>query len=81
MSDKERTFADELRAEADLLRRRFVYHTRPKRLLTMEEAGELCRRMESPVDTGNQLLSEQRDLPQEPSEVTIRRQRDEGWER
>jgi hypothetical protein len=46
MSDKERTFADELRAEEELLRRKFVYATRPKRPLSMEEAEALHRRME-----------------------------------
>jgi hypothetical protein len=40
------TLADELRREADLLRRRLVHHTRPKGSLTMDEAADLCRRMD-----------------------------------
>lgn len=42
----ERTLADDLKHEADLLRRRFVHHTRPKGPLTLEQARDLCKRMD-----------------------------------
>lgn len=40
-----RTLANDLREEADQLRRRFVHHTRPQRPLTLQEAIDLCRQM------------------------------------
>lgn len=40
------TLADDLRAEEELQRRRFVHATRPKHPLSMEEAIELHKRME-----------------------------------
>jgi hypothetical protein len=39
------TLTDDLRAEGDQLRRRFVHHTRPKGPLTIEQAQKLCERM------------------------------------
>lgn len=36
-----KTLAEELAIENELLRRRFVYYTRPKRPLTMDEARKL----------------------------------------
>lgn len=53
MNDEHKpTLADDLRAEEELQRRRFVHATRPKRPLSMEEAVDLHRRMEGnkPVD-------------------------------
>lgn len=43
------TFAEAYRREAELLRRRFVFATRP-RSMTMEEAADLCRRVQGEVD-------------------------------
>lgn len=43
---KETTLADDLKREGDLLRRRFVHATRPKGPLTMDQARDLCRRMD-----------------------------------
>jgi len=42
----EKTLAEELRDEAELHRRRFIHATRPKRPLSMDEAADLCRRIE-----------------------------------
>lgn len=42
---KEKTLAEDLREEAERLRRRFIHHTRPRGLLTLEQAIELCERM------------------------------------
>lgn len=53
MTDTTKTLAESLAEEAELLRRRFVYHTRPKGPLTMDQAIDPCRRMEG-VD-GEQL--------------------------
>lgn len=39
------TFANDLKREADQLRRRFVHHTRPNQPLSMDEARELSERM------------------------------------
>jgi hypothetical protein len=39
------TLADDLKAENELLRRRFVHATRKRGPLTMSEARDLCRRM------------------------------------
>jgi hypothetical protein len=50
MSDKPRSFAEELAREGDLLRRRFVHHTRPKGPLTLEQAKALCERMGEATD-------------------------------
>ena len=44
---KETTLADELKHEGELLRRRFVHATRPKGPLTLDQAADLCRRMDS----------------------------------
>lgn len=41
-----KTLAEDLREEAEQLRRRFVHHTRPKRPLTMNEARALCEAMD-----------------------------------
>lgn len=41
-----KTLAEELAHETELLRRRFVHHTRPKRPLSLQEAMELCREMD-----------------------------------
>lgn len=48
IADLKPTFAEDMKREADLLRRRFVHHTRPKGPMSMEEAMELCRRMSAP---------------------------------
>ena len=42
----ERTLAEYLKREEELLRRRVVHATRPKGPLTMDEAADLCRRMD-----------------------------------
>lgn len=36
------SLADDLRKEAEQLRRRFVHHTRPKRVLSMDEAKKFA---------------------------------------
>jgi len=41
-----RTLAEELKHEEELLRRRFVHHTRPKGPLSLKEAMELSERMQ-----------------------------------
>lgn len=46
MTDRQKTFAELFKEEDELLRRRFVHHTRPKGSLTMEQARELCERMD-----------------------------------
>lgn len=43
---KPRTFAEEMKRDADLLRRRFVHATRPKGPLSLDEAIALSKRME-----------------------------------
>lgn len=50
-----KTFADELREENERLRRRFIYHTRPRRLLSIDEARELAERV---ADTSEQKAGE-----------------------
>ena len=40
------TFADELRLEQEALARRFVFHTRPRGTLSLDEARALSERME-----------------------------------
>lgn len=42
---KKHAFADEMARDAELLRRRFVHHTRPKGPMTLDEARELCEQM------------------------------------
>ena len=39
------SLADALKADQELLRRRFVHHTRPKHPLSLREAMDLSRRM------------------------------------
>lgn len=41
-----KTLAEALKEEDELLRRRIVHATRPKRPLSLEEAAELARRIE-----------------------------------
>lgn len=43
--DEKKTLADDLRAEEQRARRRFIHATRPRRPLTMDEARELCERI------------------------------------
>lgn len=45
MTEREQTFADDLAQEDELLRRRFVHATRPRGPLSMDQAAELCERM------------------------------------
>ena len=45
-----KTLADELKAEAEALRRRFVHHTRPKGPLSLKEAIELSKHMQPRQD-------------------------------
>lgn len=40
-----KALAEELKAEEERLRRRFVHHTRPRDPLTLKEAIELSERM------------------------------------
>lgn len=47
----EPTFADEMRRENELLRRRLVHATRPRGPLTMQEAADLAERMEGAPTT------------------------------
>lgn len=42
----ERALADDMKHEADLLRRRFVHHTRPRGPLALDQAHDLCKRMD-----------------------------------
>lgn len=49
MTDTTKTLAESLAEEAELLRRRFVHHTRLKRPMTLEQATDLCRRMDGSV--------------------------------
>lgn len=46
-------WADEIRKEEKLLLCRFIWHTRPKRELSLEEALELCERTAEVVGRGN----------------------------
>lgn len=39
------TLAEELKREEELVRRRFVHHTRPKEPMSLEEATALSKRM------------------------------------
>lgn len=41
------TLAEDIAAENDRQRRRFVHATRPREPMTLAEAAALCRRMES----------------------------------
>jgi hypothetical protein len=41
------TLANDLRAEEDALRRRFIHHTRPKGLMSLAEAIEFAEKIES----------------------------------
>jgi len=45
----EKTLAQELADEADLLRRKVVHATRPRRPLSMDYAAELNRKMEAKI--------------------------------
>lgn len=47
---KQRTLAEELALENELLRRRFVHATRKRGPLTVDEAAALCRRMDGVED-------------------------------
>jgi hypothetical protein len=49
-----KTLAEEMREEAERLRRRFVEFTRPKRPLTMDEARRLHKAIESPIASPTQ---------------------------
>lgn len=42
----EKTLADAFREEEELARRRFVHHTRPKGPMSLDEAREICERMD-----------------------------------
>lgn len=42
------TFADDMRAEDERLRRRVVHHTRPRGPMSLQEAMALCQQMEPP---------------------------------
>lgn len=44
------TFAEDLRDEAELLRRRLVHHGRKRGPLTLGEAIDLCREMDKPSE-------------------------------
>lgn len=46
MTNPTKTLAEELAAEEELARRRFVHHTRPKGPLSLDEARKLCERMD-----------------------------------
>lgn len=49
-----KTLAEDLREEAEQLRRRFVHHTRPKGQLTLEQARKLAEEIaECPDDPTN----------------------------
>jgi len=48
----EKTLAESLAEEEELLRRRFIHRTRPKGPLNIKEAQELCKQM-----SGNDLES------------------------
>lgn len=50
MADRQRTLAEELAAEEELARRRFVHHTRPNGPLSLDEARKLCERLEGTDD-------------------------------
>jgi hypothetical protein len=41
----EKTLADRLREEEELLRARVVHHARPRRPMSLKEANDLCRRI------------------------------------
>lgn len=59
MTMTDRTLADDLRLEAELLRRRHVFHTRPRGPLSLEQARELHRQVEG----GPMPTPEDRDQP------------------
>jgi hypothetical protein len=46
MDTKPMTFAEEMKRDSDLLRRRFVHATRPQGPLSLDDAIALCKRME-----------------------------------
>lgn len=46
MEAEQKTIAEEMARDADLLRRRFIHATRPKRPLSLKEAIELSDKME-----------------------------------
>jgi hypothetical protein len=45
MTDQKKTLAEAIAEEDEMLRRRFVHHTRPKGPLTLAQAIALSRRM------------------------------------
>jgi hypothetical protein len=62
-SNKPSTFGNEMRAEADRLRRRFLHATRPRGPMSLEEASNLCRRM---AGEGEAERSAPKIRPQQP---------------
>lgn len=52
-----KSLADELREENELMRRRFVHATRPKHPLNLQEAMELCQRMETSIDRATATIA------------------------
>jgi len=46
----ERTLADDLRAEEEQLTRRFLAYSIRGKVLTMEEANAVCRKMEESIE-------------------------------
>lgn len=67
------TLADDLKAEEELLRRRFVHATRPQGPLSMQDAVALCARMD-----GRNLAKEAAESRADALEAAIQRFRDCG---
>ena len=64
-----KTLADELAQENELLRRRLIHHTRPKRPLTMDEAQKLHEAM---IDSSTHVYDPEPEAPVVSSEAKDR---------